>query len=224
MKALIWAGYPGQSGGSAIADTVTGKVAPAGRLSITQYPASYVDEVAMTDMTLRPSSSSPGRTYKWYTGAPVFSFGFGLHYTTFALSWASPPPARFDIATLVRGAKSAQHTDLGPLFTFRVNVKNTGKVASDYVALLFSSTSAGPAPPPRQELVSYTRVKAIAPGRSATAQLAVTLGSIARVNEDGSRALYPGKYSVWVDTAKEIVHEFELTGTKTEIEGWPQPR
>lgn len=226
VNALLWGGYPGQSGGTAIVNILTGKTAPSGRLPITQYPAAYVDAIPMTDMALRPSSSSPGRTYKWYTGTPVFDFGFGLHYTSFKLSWAASPPSRFDISSLVAGAKHAgvAFTDLAPLFTFHVAVKNSGKVTSDYVALLFAHTTAGPSPAPQQELVAYTRVKGITPGRTATAALSVTLGSIARVDESGVRSLYPGKYSVWVDTTREIMHTFELTGKTTQILGWPQPR
>lgn len=180
----------------------------------------------MTDMALRPSASSPGRTYKWFTGTPVFDFGFGLHFTTFDLSWASSPPSSFAISDLTSQANQAgvSFTDLAPLFTFRVNVKNTGKIASDYVALLFSNTTAGPSPAPLKQLVSYTRVKSVAPGRTETAELKVTLGSIARVDEDGDSALYPGTYSIWVDTTKEIVHSFELTGERAQIITWPQPR
>lgn len=225
VHALLWAGYPGQSGGTALASIIAGKTAPAGRLPITQYPADYVNEIPMTDMALRPHDSSPGRTYKWYTGAPVFEFGFGLHFTTFAFSWASPPPSKFAISSLVSSAKHANvaFTDLAPLFTFNVNVKNTGKVASDYVTLLFSNTTAGPSPAPLKQLVSYTRIKSVAPGKTATAELKVTLGQIARVDENGDRALYPGTYNIWVDTTGEIAHSFELTGQRTQIEDWPQP-
>ena len=89
MNAIVWAGYPGQSGGTALFDILTGKAAPAGRLPITQYPAAYVDQVPMTDMKLRQSATNPGRTCEWYTGSPVFEFGFGLHYTTFSFAWTS---------------------------------------------------------------------------------------------------------------------------------------
>jgi beta-D-xylosidase 4 len=71
IGAIVWAGYPGQSGGQAVADILSGKQAPAGRLPVTQYPASYANAVQVIDMNLRPSSSTPGRTYKWYTGTPV---------------------------------------------------------------------------------------------------------------------------------------------------------
>ncbi|KIP06623.1 glycoside hydrolase family 3 protein [Phlebiopsis gigantea 11061_1 CR5-6] len=225
VNALIWAGYPGQSGGTALANILSGKTAPAGRLPITQYPADYVDEIPMTDMALRPHDDGPGRTYKWFTGTPVFEFATGQHFTTFALSWASPPPATFAIGELVAGAKHAgvAFADLAPLGTFEVDVKNTGRVTSDYVTLLFSNTTAGPAPAPLQQLVAYTRVKGVAPGRTARAELTVKLGQIARVDENGDSALYPGTYNVWLDTTKEIMHSFELTGERTQIVDWPQP-
>ncbi|KZW02642.1 glycoside hydrolase family 3 protein [Exidia glandulosa HHB12029] len=220
VNALLWAGYPGQSGGTAVANIVTGKTAPAGRLPITQYPADFIS-VPMTDMTLRPSNSSPGRTYKWFTGEPVFEFGFGLHFTNFSVNWAAPPPASFDIAELVSNANS--FVDLAPFHTFTVNVTNTGSVASDYVTLLFSNTTAGPSPAPLKELVSYARVKGLEPGASKTASLVVTLGSIARVDEDGHSVLFPGNYTVFVDTTRDISHSFELVGNETRILTFPQP-
>ena len=84
---LIWAGYPGQSGGLAIASVIFGQYNPGGRLPITFYPATYIDQVAMTDMSMRPSSTNPGRTYKFYTGQAVYEFGYGLSYTNFSYTW-----------------------------------------------------------------------------------------------------------------------------------------
>lgn len=225
MKALLWGGYPGQSGGAALASVITGATAPAGRLPLTQYPAAYVNEIPMTDMALRPSAHSPGRTYKWYTGTPVFEFGTGLHYTSFGLSWAASPPSSLDIGTLVAaGKKAGGHLDRAVAHTFSVNVKNTGHVASDYVALLFRNTTAGPQPVPKKELVSFARVKGVQPGKSVTATLPVTLGELARVDERGSRVLYPGTYRIWLDTTGELSAEFKLTGQQTTILTYPQPK
>ncbi|CBQ71612.1 related to Beta-xylosidase [Sporisorium reilianum SRZ2] len=95
VGALVWAGYPGQSGALALMDILAGKRAPAGRLPITQYPANYTHALRETTMALRPTATYPGRTYKWYTGTPTFPFGFGLHYTTFRASIA--PPATYTI-------------------------------------------------------------------------------------------------------------------------------
>ncbi|KAJ3753674.1 glycoside hydrolase family 3 protein [Lentinula raphanica] len=229
INALVWGGYPGQSGGAALVDILTGKKAPAGRLPVTQYPANYVNEIPMTDMTLRPSSTSPGRTYKWYTGEAVFPFGFGLHYTTFSLEWQEAPKKSYSIQSLMSAAKSkGGPVDLALLDDpFELTVKNTGSVTSDYTALLFSNTTAGPSPAPLKQLVGYTRVKGIAAGQSATAQLSVTLGSIARVEENGDSVLYPGTFQLWVDTDVNgnglARTTFELTGNQEVISEWPQP-
>ncbi|GJF00318.1 hypothetical protein PsYK624_166030 [Phanerochaete sordida] len=85
VNALLWSGCPGQSGGTALANILTGKTAPARRPPITHYPAGYLDAISVTDiMALHPHAGSLGRTLKWYTRTPVLAFGAGLHYTTFA--------------------------------------------------------------------------------------------------------------------------------------------
>jgi beta-D-xylosidase 4 len=76
--ALLWGDYPG---GTALLDVIFGRRPVAGRLPVTQHPAAYVDEIPMTDMSLRPGPFSPGRTYKWYEGDPVFEFGYGWHWS-----------------------------------------------------------------------------------------------------------------------------------------------
>ncbi|KAJ7590919.1 glycoside hydrolase family 3 protein [Mycena floridula] len=219
---MLWAGYPGMLGGTAVMDIIKGKTAPAGRMPITTYPADYVN-LPMTDMNLRPSSSSPGRTYQWYTGTPVFEFGFGLHYTSFAVSFAQRPPATFNIQALIRAGSSAQFLDLATFASFSVNVHNTGKVTSDYAALLFVSGNHGPAPQPNKQLVSYSKVKAVAPGRTSTATLKVTLGAIARADANGNLWVYPGSYKVTVDTPGLVSANFVLQGNAAQVSAWPQP-
>ncbi|KAJ7935417.1 beta-xylosidase [Mycena leptocephala] len=221
VNAILWGGYPGQSGGTAVVDILTGKVSPAGRLPTTQYPAAYVDEVPMTDMSLRPSATNPGRTYKWFTGAPVYEFGTGLSFTTFSLGFASTTKTSYSIQALVAAGRSNAHLDLALFDTFSVSVRNTGRVASDFVALLFVNTTAGPAPFPNKELVAYVRTKGVRAGQTATARLPVTLGSIARVGDDGSAWLYPGDYTLLVDVPTAVTHHFRLTGTQAQITHWP---
>ena len=65
VGSLIWMGYAGQTGGLALSIVIFGQYNPGGRLPITMYPASYVDAVSMFDMQMRPSSTNPGRTYKF---------------------------------------------------------------------------------------------------------------------------------------------------------------
>jgi beta-D-xylosidase 4 len=102
VNVILWAGLPSQSGGTTVADILDGTKSPAGRLPITQYPASYINEIAPVDPSLRPDETvgTPGRTYKWYP-TPVLPFGYGLHYTKFNVSWKSAPASTYDIGAVI---------------------------------------------------------------------------------------------------------------------------
>lgn len=222
ISAILWAGYPGQDGGTALMNVVTGKVAPAGRLPVTQYPAEYVHQVPMTDMNLRPNatSGSPGRTYKWF-GDAVQPFGYGLHYTNFSLGLADPVNQTYDITALVTGC-TEKYLDLCPFATFAVNVTNIGSVTSDFVALGFVAGEYGPTPYPIKQLVAYERLFGVKGGETATANLTVNLGGLARYDEEGNAVLFPGKYSMMVDVPEGLVVGFELTGMEVVLDQWPE--
>ncbi|CAK5265376.1 unnamed protein product [Mycena citricolor] len=225
VGAILWAGYPGQSGGAAIFDIISGKVAPAGRLPVTQYPAAFINQVPITDMNLRPNKTSgnPGRTYQWYTGSPVVEFGFGLHYTTFSVHWQTTPVASYSISNLLKTAGSAAHPDLAVFDTFKVNVHNAGNTVSDFVALMFVKTTAGPPPFPNKSLIGYSRVAALKAGWTVAASISVTLGSIARTDEGGNLWLYPGSYGLSVDVPESLTHNFTLTGQAVQLTNFPAP-
>ncbi len=222
ISALLWGGYPGQDGGPAMIDTITGKNAPAGRLPTTQYPADYITQIPMTDMNLRPNSTtaSPGRTYQWYTGKPIFEFGYGMHYTNFSASIQCPGTS-FAISDLMRSCNET-YKDKCMFKTIKVDVKNEGQTTSDYVTLGFLAGTHGPAPHPNKRLVSYTRLHSIAGGSNATASLKITLGSMGRADETGSTWLYPGDYSLMIDTQPLAMMNFTLTGNATCLDEWPQ--
>jgi hypothetical protein len=140
---LIWMGYARQSGGLALANVILGQYNPGGRLPITYYPALYVDAVSMFDIQMRPSPTNPGRTYKFYTGQPVFEFGYGLSYTTFSYTWYNDSiNSIVSIYSLIKN-KSNEHKVL--LHLYRVNVTNTGSVLGDDVVLAYVT-------PPQQSL------------------------------------------------------------------------
>ncbi|KAG6015667.1 hypothetical protein E4U43_004976 [Claviceps pusilla] len=225
VNSILWAGYPGQDGGNAVVDVLTGKAPPAGRLPITQYPASYVDGNSITNMNLRPSPGFPGRTYMWYTGKPTLPFGHGLHYTNFSVSWDRVPDKKsYDIASLVSSA--AENKDSSHFETFSIDVKNTGGragLASDYVGLLFlSSTNGGPAPYPTKQLVSYGRLRQIKVGTSQRLELAVNLGSLSRADSQGDKYIFPGDYTVAVDNDAKVNFTFKLTGQPALINSLPR--
>ncbi|ORY59062.1 beta-glucosidase [Pseudomassariella vexata] len=227
VSAILWAGFPGQAGGDAIANIVMGKTAPAGRLPVTQYPAGYVEEVDMTDMALRPDNETGrlGRTYKWFEGATV-EFGFGLQYTDFNLSFAEDEGEEgeccgWDIADLVQGCTAA-YLDQCPFRTVDVAVENTGSVASDFVALGFISGQYGPTPYPIKQLVGYQRLFNVTPGATETAKLNLTLASLGRHDEQGNLVLYPGSYSLLVDVPTQATWNFTLSGQQVVLDEWPQ--
>lgn len=225
VSAIIWGGYPGQAGGDAIMNILTGKVAPAGRLPVTQYPASYVD-VPMTDMGLRPNTSTgnPGRTYMWYDEATV-PFGFGLHYTNFTTTIAEPESeddcACWKISDLTSDC-TTDHIDQCPFQTVPVAVSNTGSTTSDFVTLGFIAGDHGPAPHPIKRLVAYQRLHDIPAGEQQTANLTLTLGSLGRRDEKGNLVLYPGNYSLLIDVPTQTTWDFSLEGEEVVLDEWPQ--
>ncbi|KAL2503806.1 putative beta-D-xylosidase 7 [Abeliophyllum distichum] len=90
IGSILWAGYPGEAGGTALAEIIYGDYNPGGRLPVTWYPKDFI-KVPMTDMRMRPEPSTgyPGRTYRFYNGTKVFEYGFGLSYTNYSYSFVS---------------------------------------------------------------------------------------------------------------------------------------
>jgi beta-D-xylosidase 4 len=96
-------------------------------------------------------------------------------------------------------------------------------VVSDYVVVVFYNAATGPPPYPLKSLVAYERLHDIAPDAVGTADLRLTLGALARREENGDLVLYPGKYELLLDVPTQATLVFHLTGTETVLENWPQP-
>ncbi|KAJ5610398.1 glycoside hydrolase superfamily [Penicillium lagena] len=229
IQALLWAGYPSQSGGTALRDVLLGKRSVAGRLPVTQYAASYADQVSIFDINLRPNSdgSYPGRTYKWYTGKPVIPFGYGLHYTEFNFEWEEALDHEYNIQQLV-ALRQRNHggpvNDNTHFATVKARVKNVGPEASDYVGLLFlSSNNAGPTPRPNKSLVSYLRLHDITTSSEQIAYFPLTFGSLARADENGSLVIFPGDYKIALDIFESLTFKFSLRGKPVVVDTLPMP-
>jgi hypothetical protein len=150
----------GQAAGTALADVVSGRTNPSGALPFTMHAASFVNEVKMDDMAMRPGNASKGRTYRFYTGRAVWPFGFGLSYTNFSLAFAATVPraATVPAATLQHGVLS-----------FDVVVANTGALAGATALQLYVRTPDVP-DSPLSTLVAFDKV-AVAAGRTVTVTL-----------------------------------------------------
>ncbi|KKK14083.1 hypothetical protein P175DRAFT_0470895 [Aspergillus ochraceoroseus IBT 24754] len=225
VNALIWGGYPGQSGGQALFDIITGKRAPAGRLVSTQYPAEYALQFPAIDMNLRPSGHNPGQTYMWYTGTPVFEFGHGLFYTTFHEGHAgSSDLGSYDITDILSQPYTGyMYAEQRPLLHFTARITNTGRRTSDYTAMVFANTTAGPLPHPNKWLIGFDRLAALNPGASTTLAIPVTIDSVARTDEQGNRVLYPGRYELALNNERSVVLSFTLAGDEAVLLKWPLP-
>ena len=220
-------------GGQALINILTGQAAPAARMPITQYPANYVNQVPMTDMGMRPTTSSgnPGRTYKWFLNATV-EFGYELHYTNFTTQpVVTDTNMTFNIQSLISSCNqsSLTHIDLCPFLplnastsTLTLNVTNTGTVTSDYVALAFVSGDYGLEPRPLKSLVAYQRLFNVTGGASQTVEMTVDLSGLARRAENGDEILYPGNYRILIDVPTQAEWAFELAGDEYVLDRWPQ--
>ena len=152
-NAVLLAWYYGQRGGEAIAEAILGETNPAGRLPVTFY-RSEADLPPFADYGM------DGRTYRYFAGSPLYAFGHGLSYTTFAYRALT-----VDAATA----------------TARVTLVNTGGRAGDEVVQLYVR-DARPGRP-RLQLCAFARVT-LAPGETRTVTLAIDPRPLRRWDED----------------------------------------
>jgi beta-glucosidase len=168
VDAILFVWYPGMEGGRAAADVLFGDVSPAGKLPLT-FPKSLDQLPAFDDYNMA------GRTYRYMTEEPLYPFGFGLSYTTFAyrdIHVASPKPSGFEAT---------------------VSVQNTGSVAADEVVQFYISALESRLPAPISQLIGFQRVH-LQPGESKTVELTVTPEMLMLYDEDGIQKLEPGKF------------------------------
>jgi beta-glucosidase len=153
--AIVVAWYPGEMQGTALADILFGDVNPSGKLS-SQWPVAAADIPAFQNNVSPIAYENPdeGRGYRYSdknNKTPLFAFGFGLSYTTFAYSniRITPLPAY-----------------VGDIITVTVTVKNTGTVAGDEVAQLYVHEVNSPVPRTVKDLRGFARTGILQPGAS----------------------------------------------------------
>ena len=157
VPAIVHITHSSQELGNALADVLFGDYNPGGRTTVTWYKA-LTDIPAKTDYDIRK-----GRTYMYFTGTPLYPFGFGLSYTTFTYS-----ALRLSAATLAQGGS----------VTVSVDVTNSGTLAGDEVVQLYVSypTTTG-VPRPVKQLQGFQRVT-LAAGETKTVALTLTYGQL----------------------------------------------
>jgi len=172
IPAIIHAWYPGQAGGHAIADVIFGDYNPAGRLPVTVYKS-------VNDLPPFEDYSMKNRTYRYFTGAPLYPFGYGLSYTTFSYG-------KMKVKKSYRTGESVEVS---------VSVKNTGKRAGEEVVQLYVSNLSAPVPVPLRALKGFTRIS-LEPGESKTVVFTLKAEDFSYVDENFERVVKPGRFMI----------------------------
>jgi beta-glucosidase len=188
-NAILEAWYPGEEGGAAVAETLSGRNNPAGRLPVTFYK----------DVTQLPpfeDYAMKSRTYRYFEGAPLYPFGYGLSYTTFAYSDLAVPAA-----PVAAGS---------PLIA-EVTVTNTGRRSGDEVAQLYLSFPGVPGAPLRA-LRAFQRIH-LEPGASQRLHFELQPRDLSMVTEAGQPIVAEGDYTISIGGGQPHTGAQTLTQT-----------
>ena len=179
-EAILQAWYPGQAGGTAIANVLFGQYNPSGKLPVTFYK--NVEQIPDFE-----SYSMKGRTYRFMPEKPLFPFGFGLSYTTFKVGEAKVFNAE---------AERGENVELS------VPVTNAGKTdGSETIQVYVRKT--GDTDGPLKTLKAFQRVT-VAAGKTEKAEISLPYNSFEFFNrESGKMAVIPGEYEIFYGTSSD---------------------
>ncbi|KAJ7973046.1 Beta-D-xylosidase [Quillaja saponaria] len=218
IAAILWAGYPGQAGGTAIADVLFGTTNPGGKLPMTWYPDQYLSNLPMTNMAMRPTHSTgyPGRTYRFYKGPVVYPFGHGLSYTNFVHTVASAPTTvavplaghRNSNSTTISGkAIRVTHAKCNKLsISVHVDVKNVGSKDGSHTLLVFSTPPGGSGHwAPHKQLVAFEKIHVPARAQQRIQINIHVCKFLSVVDRSGIRRIPMGEHSLHIGGVKHSV-------------------
>jgi len=188
-NAILDAWYPGEEGGAAVAETISGRNNPGGRLPVTFYKD-------ISQLPAFEDYSMKGRTYRYFEGTPLYPFGYGLSYTSFSYSGLRIPN---------------KSVDAGGAVIAEVTVTNTGKRAGDEVAQLYLTFPSVPGAP-LKALRGFKRVHLNA-GASQTLRFELAPRDLSMVTEAGEPIVAAGEYGLSIGGGQPNTSAKVLTGT-----------
>jgi len=180
LPAIVEAWYPGEEGGTAVAEMLAGDFSPAGRLPVTFYKS--VDQLPPFE-----DYSMAKRTYRYFDGEPLYPFGYGLGYTKFSYT-----NARVDNAAVPADAS----------VTVSVDVTNTGNIAGDEVIQLYL-THVGMSGAPLRALRGFQR-EHFHRGEKKTVSFTLRGRDLSIVDPGGKHRIVPGTVQVWVGGGQPV--------------------
>lgn len=208
VKAIVEAWYPGEEGGTAIADVLFGDYNPGGRLPVTFYKS-------VNQLPPFEDYNMAGRTYRYFKGEPLYPFGHGLSYTTFKYNNLK-----------LSGEKIKPQDSL----QVSVEVQNAGNVAGDEVVELYVRHVKASVPVPIRSLAGFNRIH-LEPKESKQVSFTLSPRQLSVIDDQGKRIVEPGDFQVEVGgkqagfkgtanagTTEVLSSQFAITGEKTAIE------
>lgn len=197
IPAILDAWYPGEEGGNALADVLFGEVSPSGRLPVTvprsvgHVPAPYNHKPSARGFYKRPGSpDAAGRDYVFAPPDPLYEFGFGLSYTTFAYSNLRVTPDRILPAGQVE---------------VRVTVRNTGTCVGKEVVQLYLDDVVSSVTTPVRALRGFQKVE-LRPKESTEVAFALGPQDLRLRNAEGQWVVEPGEFRVLVGGLEATFH------------------
>jgi len=196
VPAILQAWYPGEQGGYALAETLFGDNNPSGRLPITfprsagHIPSFYNHKVtARGYYKVRGSADEPGRDYVFETPDPLFGFGEGLSYTTFAY-WPIQMP---------------ETAPLGQPVTLSVTVENTGDRAGFEVVQMYVTDCVCRIAPFVRQLKGIEKIW-LEPGQKKTVSFTLGLEELCFINENMEQEIEPGEFIIRIGDQQATIH------------------
>lgn len=199
----VW--YPGEEGGSAVADILFGNYNPSGRLPVTVVKGTE-------DLPPFDSYDMQGRTYRFLEKEPMYPFGYGLSYTRFEYR-------PVDLPETILAGKDIQ---------FDVSVKNTGKCSGETVLQVYIRDEEASVKVPKHQLVFFKRVMAET-GEEKKVTVCIRDRDLAVVRQNGTCVLEPGRFKIYIggsqpdEVSRRLTDDeiwegvIEMTGVETEI-------
>ena len=185
LPAILQAWYPGEEGGKAVAEVLFGNVNPSGHLPVTFYEST-------TNLPALTNYSMENRTYRYFTGKPLYAFGHGLSYTKFEFSKPS----------LSSGNLKADGS-----LTVTFNVKNTGKTDGDEVAQVYFAHVKSAVRQPIEALCGFKRVH-VAAGKSAKVSIDIPAQRLRYWDTTkGDYTVEAGNYRLMVGEASDDIRQ-----------------
>jgi beta-glucosidase len=178
--AILEAWYPGEEGGAAVANVLSGEYNPAGRLPVTFYQS-------VAQLPPFGNYSMAGRTYRYFTEQPLYPFGYGLSFSSFNYSDAKV---------------SQEQVAADGTVTVSVRITNTGSIPGDEVVQLYLAHP-GVEGAPIRALAGFQRIH-LDPAVSKTVDFTLRDRDLSIVDETGARRIVPGAVDVWIGGGQPV--------------------